>query len=306
MESLRQTFHYISLNTFEILAVVTETLTGHSENATADITFYYRSKKMQFSESLPNVFKPGLIYTGFIEVFKQDDTPLPYPSGNVTLHQFFYVKIKDNIKQKTINEVDEPVTINGFMSVPVWEPLEEIKMPPLILEIPVNGIVRFDINPFINVSQVSLKAEYKDLIADLLLEKFDSPSNTYVQVRLLTSTPKIMSKGAILTRGEFDMRSQTTRSFTLPMLHDYSPSARIVVHFVRTDGEIVADALNFDVDIFIENEVSILFNKKTAKPGEHISLKLKADPGSDVNVLAIDKAVLLLKSGNDITPKMVN
>ncbi|KAK3607703.1 hypothetical protein CHS0354_016727 [Potamilus streckersoni] len=305
VESLRQTFNYLDYQTFEILAVVTETLTGQSANDTVDITFYYRPEKIQFSDSLPTNFKPGLIYTGFIKVFKQDDTPLPYPSGNVTLHQSFFVKKKSEIKQKIINEVDEVVTQTMFFTFPYPEPEEEIKMPPLVFVIPVNGIVKFDINPFINVSRISLKAEYKGLYAYSSLEKFESPSNSFLQVRLLTSNPKIMSKGASITRGEFDMRSQTTRSFTLPMLHDYSPSARIVVHFVRTGGEIVADALNFNVDNFFENEVSIRFNKTKAKPGEYISLKLKADPGSDVNVLAIDKAVLLLKSGNDITPKMV-
>ncbi|KAK3607704.1 hypothetical protein CHS0354_016728 [Potamilus streckersoni] len=326
VESLRQTFSYIDYQTFEILAVVTETLTGQSANATADITFYDRPEKIQFSDSLPTNFKPGLIYTGFIKVFKQDDTPLPYPSGNVTLYQSFFVKTKSDVKEEITNEVDAPVMQKMFFPFPYPEPEEEIKMPPLVLVIPVNGIVKFDINPFINVSRISLQAEYKGLYAYSSLEKFESPSNTFVQVRLLTSNPKagqnatfeircttmtrkinylIMSKGASLTRGEFDMRLRRTRSFTLPMLHDYSPSARIVVHFVRTDGEIVADALNFNVDNFFENEVSIRFNKTTAKPGEHISLKLKADPWSDVNVLAIDKAVLLLKTGNDITPKMV-
>ncbi|KAK3607702.1 hypothetical protein CHS0354_016726 [Potamilus streckersoni] len=157
VESLRQTFNYIDYQTFEILAMVTETLTGQSANATADITFYDRQEKIQFSDTLPTNFKPGLIYTGFIKVFKQDDTPLPYPSGNVTLHQSFFVKTKSNVKEETTNEVDESIMQNKFFPFPYSEPEKEIKMPPLVLVIPVNGIVKFDINPFINVNRISLQ-----------------------------------------------------------------------------------------------------------------------------------------------------
>ncbi|KAL3881057.1 hypothetical protein ACJMK2_033253 [Sinanodonta woodiana] len=319
MESLRQLFVYIDYQTFEIIAVVTDRLTGQTANATAEITFYDRPEKIQFSDSLPTNFKPGLVYSGFIKVFKQDDTPLAYPSGNVTLHQSFFVKTK--VREEVVNNSDEPM-----MHIYSSKPEEEIKLPPLALVIPKNGIVKFDINPFINVSRISLQAEYNGLLADLSLEKFESPSDTFIQVRLLTSNPKvghqakfqiqctalmkkinylIMSKGATLTRGELDLRFQNKSSFSILMLHEYAPSARIVVHFVREDGEIVADAMDFNVDNIFKNKVSLHFDTESAKPGENISLQLRADPGSDVNVLAVDKAVLLLKSGNDVTSKMV-
>ena len=49
------------------------------------------------------------------------------------------------------------------------------------------------------------------------------------------------------------------------------------------------------------------FNKTgTVLPAEKIKLTVKADAGSKVNVLAVDKSVMLLKSGNDITKDQVS
>lgn len=47
--------------------------------------------------------------------------------------------------------------------------------------------------------------------------------------------------------------------------------------------------------------MSIDFDSAEVKPADRIKLTVNADPGSKVNVLAVDKSVLLLKSGNDVT-----
>ena len=48
------------------------------------------------------------------------------------------------------------------------------------------------------------------------------------------------------------------------------------------------------------------FNKESAQPGEQVDLEINADAGSQVNVLAVDKSILLLKTGNDITVQDVS
>lgn len=52
--------------------------------------------------------------------------------------------------------------------------------------------------------------------------------------------------------------------------------------------------------------MAINFNTRRAKPGDDVEVELTADPNSLVNVLAVDKSVLLLKSGNDITTQDVS
>ncbi|CAG2193401.1 CD109 [Mytilus edulis] len=51
--------------------------------------------------------------------------------------------------------------------------------------------------------------------------------------------------------------------------------------------------------------VTMEFDKKTVEPGQAVNLKVKADPGSLVNILAVDKSVLLLGNANDITANNV-
>jgi CD109 antigen len=46
--------------------------------------------------------------------------------------------------------------------------------------------------------------------------------------------------------------------------------------------------------------------KAKAQPGDQVNVQVSADPMSVVNLLAVDQSVLLLKSGNDITPSEVS
>jgi hypothetical protein len=59
--------------------------------------------------------------------------------------------------------------------------------------------------------------------------------------------------------------------------------------------------IKVDIDYIKSN------GKKTAReqPGNDVTIRVTADAGSQCNVLTVDKSVLLLKSGNDITPSMV-
>ena len=54
------------------------------------------------------------------------------------------------------------------------------------------------------------------------------------------------------------------------------------------------------------SKVSLDFDKTKAQPGDSINVMVKADASSMVNLLAVDQSVLLLKSGNDISPSEVN
>ena len=53
-------------------------------------------------------------------------------------------------------------------------------------------------------------------------------------------------------------------------------------------------------------QVSVDFSLDKARPAENIRLTVHAYPSSYVGVLAVDKSVLLLKGGNDITQDMVS
>ena len=48
-------------------------------------------------------------------------------------------------------------------------------------------------------------------------------------------------------------------------------------------------------------QVTIQFNTNAASPSEMVFLNVTANPGSLVNILAVDKSILLLRTANDIT-----
>lgn len=53
-------------------------------------------------------------------------------------------------------------------------------------------------------------------------------------------------------------------------------------------------------------QVGLQFNKTSAAPGDKIRLEITADTGSNVHVLGVDKSVLLMATGNDITQSQVS
>ena len=65
-----------------------------------------------------------------------------------------------------------------------------------------------------------------------------------------------MSRGSVVSAGQV-----SGNSFSVLMTDQMAPNARIVVYYVRADGEIVTDSISFDVDGAFKNKVLCwLFN----------------------------------------------
>ena len=52
-------------------------------------------------------------------------------------------------------------------------------------------------------------------------------------------------------------------------------------------------------------QVSVQFSSAETKPGDAVSVNVKASPFSQVGLLAVDKSVLLLDEGNDFSVSQV-
>ena len=63
-----------------------------------------------------------------------------------------------------------------------------------------------------------------------------------------------MSRGSIVDTG-----SASSLTFSVPINYKMAPNARIIVYYVRTDGEVVTDSISFDVEGTFQNQVSIGF-----------------------------------------------
>ncbi|XP_069130827.1 CD109 antigen-like isoform X2 [Argopecten irradians] len=303
---------YLSNRQVIVEANVTESLTQITLGGSSQMEFYTHAEKIELLPSNPTTFKPGLQYIAYAKVVQQDDTPLSSTKGPVTVH----TQVTANLPETTT-----PLYYYGSRTM-------SYTMPDQTFTLTDTGLVQVKIDIPHNATSVSFQFKYGGITQYKRVEKSYSPSDSYIQLfldsnnlraghdkvvdfRIVSTTPvdklvyQVMGRGSIAVSGSVSGNNAKAFSFQVPLNSKMAPNARIVAYYVRTDGEIVTDSISFDVSGTFENEVSIQFDKSKAQPGEGINVDVSADPNSIVNLLAVDQSVLLLKSGNDITPAEV-
>ncbi|XP_064647482.1 alpha-2-macroglobulin-like [Lineus longissimus] len=96
-------------------------------------------------------------------------------------------------------------------------------------------------------------------------------------------------------------------TFTIPIriLPEMAPLARVLVYYIRDDGETVADTLQLNVKECFANKVDLAFEKEFYRPGDDANIKMRADPDSLCNIGVVDKSVHLLDKSNQLNPAKV-
>ncbi|XP_078694938.1 alpha-2-macroglobulin-like isoform X5 [Branchiostoma floridae x Branchiostoma belcheri] len=94
-----------------------------------------------------------------------------------------------------------------------------------------------------------------------------------------------------------------TGNFTIKfkVVPSLSPLVRLLVYYVREDGEVVADSTSIKITSCLENNVTMSFPKTSQLPGASTKLTVKASPGSLCSVGVVDKSVHLMRSSNQLT-----
>lgn len=319
---------------------VTEAITGLRQNATGTVRFYPFENKVEFLQSLPKSFKPGLQYKVLGRVTRQDDSPISLPTASrvrltvthtlplpsTTTSTTTTTEIPTPPEMGGLRLIDEPMIIPGGRRM--WQPTtKDEKLEPVFLDVNADGIFEYEMTIPENVIRASVDAQYEKSSSYLSLNPSKSPSDSFMQVSLLNpdvkpttgltsnfeiktteSTPtvyyQVISKGQVVSSGEVDMTSRV-QTFPLPITTEMAPKARLIVHYVRDDGEIVTDALTFNIDGTFKNKVDINFDVQETRPGKEVVVSVKADPDSTVHLLAVDKSVLILRNDNDIKESRV-
>ncbi|KAK3612489.1 hypothetical protein CHS0354_024459 [Potamilus streckersoni] len=315
---LRRLSRDIERESFRVIANVTETLTGITESNDETITFYPEKIKVEFAPYMTESFRPGFPYHVAVKVTEQDGRPLVNPTESLKINVTYFTKT-------AVSGVDVFNTDLEFigpfpLGKVVFVPNKQYTISP-------DGFVTFDLEIPDYVFTANILAEfagrkvYKDII------RFQSPSSTFLKVELLTKSPEIgknavfsvtgskrpgevtyhiLSKSLVLLTGKVTVnQSNVAQTFNVHLTSNMVPAARILVYYVASDGEIVADGITFMVHDIFQNKVDIKFSQIRLQPGESVDVHLKADPDSLICVLAVDKSVLLLGTGNDITEERV-
>ena len=282
----------------EFFALVEESLTGRKYNKSNSVKIHDKEVKVELIKT-SKTFKPGLKYTAFLKVAFQDDKPVDDNGPELKLRYGF------SYSDEEWNNALSLTPVRGMINLEIY--------PPRSKDILVLG----------------MRAEYKGQTYYFeTIESAQSPSNNFIQVIKTTQKDakvgeevsfmvnatepltrviyEVMGRGDLVLARSVEVPNSNTFDIRFMVTHPMAPKARIVVYYVRKDNqEVVADALNFDVEGVFRTEVTVSTNVKETKPGALVDVRVDTKPNAFVGILGIDQSVLLLKSGNDITQQDV-
>ncbi|XP_059154461.1 CD109 antigen-like, partial [Physella acuta] len=236
--------------TLTTIAIVTESLTGIKVSSSGTVTIYDESVKLQMLVDNRN-FKPGLLYPIDVKLSQPDGRPIGPTNENVK------IKIRGQDSKG-----------DSFLS-------SYIDILEQTLSVPSNGLVtlRPQIPP--NAEFIFITAYFREMSGTACVAMSYSPSSSYLQIyqhstsikpgdtvlfsaqgteELPTLTYQILSRGNIVKSGTIKGNNQKSVSFSIVSEPSMAPSARIVVYYVRPDGEVVPDSINFDISGAFNNK----------------------------------------------------
>merc|ERR1719334_599190 len=224
--------------------VIEEEKTQRRQNNTNSLMLYKYPYKLELVKTA-DAFKPGMPYTCFLKLSYQDGKP-----------------VMDDLN---------PVSVKSGFGTDT-EAYESVEYP-----IPENGIIRLafvaPLDPSVEV--LGIEAKYRDLSQWFsTVPRSKSSTNKFIQARLASENPtvnrnvrfavtssepldsfryEVLGRGNIVWAATVRGTGETRNEITILATKDMSPRARIIVSYPRPDGEIVADAMDFEVDGFLTN-----------------------------------------------------
>ncbi|XP_078666355.1 C3 and PZP-like alpha-2-macroglobulin domain-containing protein 8 isoform X2 [Branchiostoma floridae x Branchiostoma belcheri] len=87
--------------------------------------------------------------------------------------------------------------------------------------------------------------------------------------------------------------------------HAMAPLSRVVVYYIRPNGEGVADSMQLEVEPEFESKVVLSLPYNETLPGDRVDIAVKSKPGSCVCMASVDKSVYLLRPGFQLTKEMI-
>ncbi|NWW49476.1 CD109 protein, partial [Pedionomus torquatus] len=294
----------------EIIAVVTESLTGVSQNSSAII---FPKQSDYFIEFLDysRVIKPSLNFIATLKVTRSD-------SNQLTAEE------RQNLVTITAQQSDL-LFHHSSLSHLENEATEERNLTVHVLNytVPENGIIDIEFPVLANTKTLRVQAEFLSSRTDIgVYDVFSSPSQTYLQLKTKSQDIKagkpfelsiasnkpvrqfhylVLSKEQIVAFG-----TKAAGTFTLTAENSWAPSACVLVFYVDELGVVVNDALTVPVQPVLSDKIKISWSRDKVKPSERVSLKISTtEPGSVVGLAVVDKSTKLLGESSDITEEAV-
>uniref|UniRef100_A0A2K6F1Q4 CD109 antigen n=1 Tax=Propithecus coquereli TaxID=379532 RepID=A0A2K6F1Q4_PROCO len=290
----------------EILATVTESLTGISRNASSNVFFKQHDYIIEFFD-YATVLKPSLNFTATVKVTRSDGNPL-------TLEE------RRNSVVMTVTQRNHTEPWSR------WNSRNQQMGPVQVMNytVPPNGIFKVEFPILEDSTELQLKAYFLDSTSSMAVHgMFTSPSKTYIQLKTRDENIKVGSPFELVVSGNKRLKElsymvvsrgqlvavgkQNSTTFSLTPENSWAPKACIIVYYVEDNGEIINDVLKIPVQLVFENKIKLFWSKANAEPSEKVSLRISVtQPDSIVGIVAVDKSVNLMNASNDITMENVS
>ncbi|XP_067388743.1 CD109 antigen isoform X2 [Emydura macquarii macquarii] len=290
----------------EIIAVVTESLTGISQNASTTVFPKQNDYIIDFSDH-PRVLKPSLNFTATLKVTRSDNNQLTAEerqnyvsitaeqSGTVPHHA-----VLSMYENETVQQRNETVHILNYT-------------------VPENGIIHVEVPVLANTMNLLIKASFLDSETSITIhDVFNSPSMTYLQIKKPRQEVKVgipfelsvesnkpikeISYLVVAKEHIVAVGTEVLTTFTLKPENSWAPVACISIFYIDENGEVVNDALTLPIQPLLENKIKISWNKDKVNPSEKVSLRISVtEPRSVIGLSVVDKSAKLLGESSDIT-----
>ncbi|XP_049751394.1 CD109 antigen isoform X1 [Elephas maximus indicus] len=289
----------------EILATVTESLTGISRNASSNVFFKQHDYIIEFFDYV-TVLKPSLNFTATVKVTRSDGNQLTLEERRndvvITVTQRNYTDYRSRWNSRS--QEMGAVQIMNFT-------------------VPQNGIFKVEFPILDDTSELQLKGYFIGSVSSMEVHgMFKSPSKTYIQLKARNENIKVGSPFQLVVSGNKQFKElsymvvsrgqlvavgkQNSATFSLTPENSWAPRACIIVFYIEDDGEIINDVLKIPVQLAFKNKINLFWSKANAEPSEKVSLMISVtQPDSLVGIVAVDKSVNLMNASNDITMENV-
>ncbi|CAL1684749.1 unnamed protein product [Lasius platythorax] len=278
--------------------VVEEALTTRRQNASIQVTLHKHKYTMELIKT-SEYFKPGLKYTAFLKLTNHDGSPVQDTKNDVLIAYGY------TYDRSAYLNVTRMLDQNGMVQLDLYPPKanDNISFP---LNIEAQYLNLHEWFPATNQA-TSLSNEYIQAVL-----KTEKPMvNNYIEIEVNSTAPlkyisyEVLGRGDILDAGSIYVQDKSTTTFKFLATYVMAPTAHVIVYYVRTDGEVIADSLDVELTGILQNFIDLKITPGEVMPGESVNLVISAKPNSFIGLLGIDQRSILLKSGNDISYEQV-
>lgn len=109
----------------------------------------------------------------------------------------------------------------------------------------------------------------------------------------------VVSHGRILAANTSFVPSRMYQVITFLASFEYVPAATFIAYYFK-ENSLVSDQTTIRFEKDYNNFVQLKTPSKRVHAGDNVTIDIVTNAGSYVGLLAVDKSVLLLKSGNDL------